>query len=171
MENILLIVDDEAELLTILSAYLIEEGFEIMTAKDGREALAHILSEKGKNINAILSDLRMPFMDGLTLLSTIRKKNIHTPFILLSAHGDKKAAVDALKLGAYDFLDKPVDRVKMIDSVRNAMLLGLDLKNIPNEIEFMLVKNKVPESQREQARKDINNILIAQYYQNKSSSK
>lgn len=160
MQDCLLIVDDEAELREILAMYIEEEGIQTKSAVNGQEAFNLMLSAEGKSVMAILSDIKMPKMDGLTLLKNLRENQIEIPVILLTAFGDKEKAVEALKYGAFDFQDKPFDRPRLIETVKNAMQLGHDMKNLEAEIEELMIKNKVPESDREKARNSIKAILL-----------
>ena len=101
-----LLVDDEVRITELLSYALRKQPFEITRAQSAREALS-VLSEQ--NINILVTDIRMPEMDGLELTRRVRSKYPQIQVIIISAHGDLDSAVEALKLGAVDFLQKPVD--------------------------------------------------------------
>lgn len=103
----LLLVDDEPNLRKVLGALLRKEGYEVLEAADGIEALDVLGNE---TVEVIISDLKMPRMDGNTLLKEVRKHRPELPFIMLTAHGTVDAAVEALKNGALDFLSKPFDK-------------------------------------------------------------
>jgi DNA-binding NtrC family response regulator len=109
-----LIVEDEANMRRVLSALIAHDGFEIAEARDGVEALARI---RAGGIDAVLSDLRMPQMNGLELLSEIVRQHPEIPVVLLTAHGTVGSAVEALKQGAFDYLTKPFEP----DEVRQVM--------------------------------------------------
>lgn len=160
MQGYLLIVDDETELREVLATFMEDEGIQTLTAKNGQEALDLFTSEKCSEIIAVLSDIKMPKMDGLTFLKSIREKQIDTPVILLTGYGDKEKAVEALKWGAFDFQDKPFDRVRLVTTVKSAMELGLKIKNIEKEIEEIMQKNNVKAEDREKARQSIKMILM-----------
>jgi nitrogen regulation protein NR(I) len=102
-----LVVDDEVNLRKVLSATLKREGFETLTASHGDEAL-EILTKH--TVDLVLTDLRMPGMDGLTLLKHVLDRHSGIPVVILTAHGTVDVAVEAMKLGAFDFLSKPFDQ-------------------------------------------------------------
>lgn len=142
----LLIVDDEPEILELLEAVaeerkvLIEgEALEIRVtkAKNGREALDLIQ----KNwFDAILSDIKMPKMDGLELLANIRGLGKEVPLVFLTAFGEKEHAVRALRLGCYDFLDKPINLDRLRDVIHRSLELGFRGRVVEQEIEVRLSK-------------------------------
>jgi DNA-binding NtrC family response regulator len=160
MQGYLLIVDDEAELREVLSIFMEDEGIKTLVAPNGQAALEIITSDKGKEINAVLSDIKMPKLDGLGFLRAIREQQIEVPVILLTGYGDKDKAVEALKWGAFDFQDKPFDRQRLIAAVKSAMEVGYSIKNIEAEIDEIMEKNKVMPEDREKARAGIKTILI-----------
>ena len=95
-----------------------ELKLEVDQAKDGAEGL-HLLESNSYDL--ALCDIKMPKMDGMEVLQKAKEKNIHTPFIMISAHGTTEMAVDAIKIGAYDFLQKPPDLNRLLITVRNAL--------------------------------------------------
>ena len=101
-----LIVDDEPKITELMAFSLRKKPFEIKTAQSAQQAL-EIMSDQGVDI--LVTDIRMPEMDGLELCGRVRKKFPLTQVIIISAHGDVDSAVEALKLGVADFLQKPVD--------------------------------------------------------------
>jgi len=109
---VVLIVEDERNTREGLARAL-ETDYEILTAANGREALEILAS---RPVDAVISDLRMPGMDGMTLLRRTRALSSQPVFILLTAYGSIEAAVEAMKQGAYDFLTKPVnlDRLEIL---------------------------------------------------------
>jgi DNA-binding NtrC family response regulator len=117
----LLIVDDESDIVEMLQDLLQDVADEIHTASNGEEALAKVHSHK---FDAILSDINMPKMNGLSFLRKLREENIFCPFIILTAHGDKQAAIEALKLSAFDFLEKPWRQAELCAIVEKAIELG-----------------------------------------------
>ncbi len=102
-----LVVDDEVNLRKVLSATLKREGFDILTAGDGEEAL-EVLAKHA--VDLVLTDLRMPRMDGMKLLEHVLDRHAGIPVVILTAHGTVDVAVEAMKLGAFDFLSKPFDQ-------------------------------------------------------------
>ena len=106
MEKIL-IVDDELNMLLVLEAMLKKERYDVVTASDGREAL-NIL--KNYDVAVVVTDLKMPRLDGLGLLSRIEADYPSIPVIIITAHGTVETAVEALKSGAFDYITKPFDQ-------------------------------------------------------------
>lgn len=105
MNKQLLIVDDERNVRMVYRAALETEGFEVTEAECGAMALEKFAKTR---FDVAVLDLRMPEMDGLELLEVMREKNIKTPTVIITAYGDVPNAVKAMKLGAIDFLAKPV---------------------------------------------------------------
>ena len=103
----ILVVDDEANLRKVLSAALRKEGYDVLTAREGEEALG-LLNQAP--VDVVLTDLKMPGMDGMELLERVLKDYPGLPVVMLTAHGTVDTAVTAMKLGAFDFLTKPFDR-------------------------------------------------------------
>ena len=121
MKNVLgkiLVVDDEPEIGWLLSRILGEDGYQVRTAKTGKEALARIEKEQP---DLIFLDVKLPGQDGMAVLQKIKESKSKQLVIMLTAHEDVRTAVEAMKLGAYDYLIKPLpnDRLKII--VRHAL--------------------------------------------------
>ena len=110
METIL-IVDDEINYTLILAAVLEDEGFETLTANSGPEAMA-ILSES--DVDLVLTDMKMPAMDGIDLLERIKKEDADLPVIMMTAHGTVEKAVEAMQKGAYNYILKPFDNERLV---------------------------------------------------------
>jgi len=102
----ILVVDDEKNTREALSKILIEDGYDVIAAADGYQALDAVARDLP---DLILADLKMPGMDGLELLSRIRLKDYDTPFVMMTAFGTVETAVEALKKGAEDYLTKPIN--------------------------------------------------------------
>ena len=117
METIL-IVDDEKNYLTILSAVLEDEGFEVLTALGGREALE---IHKTSDLDLIVTDMKMPAMDGIELLEHIKSVDPDLPIIMMTAHGTIDKAVEAMQKGAYSYILKPFDNERLIIYVKKAI--------------------------------------------------
>lgn len=103
----ILIVDDKKNTLRVLSAILADEGYTTLTASGSQQALDLIAGEE--RIDAILSDLKMPGMDGLELFYHLKNNKSHIPFILMTAHGSIQSAVEAMKNGIANYLIKPLN--------------------------------------------------------------
>ncbi|MEM0673970.1 MULTISPECIES: two-component system response regulator GlrR [Dickeya] len=117
----LLLVDDDPSLLKLLGMRLTSEGFTVITATSGLEALRLLLREK---IDLVISDLRMDEMDGLALFAEIQKNQPGMPVIILTAHGSIPEAVAATQQGVFSFLTKPVDRDALYKAIDDALKLS-----------------------------------------------
>ena len=116
----ILIIEDEEPIRRVLVRILTDEdsSFEIHEASDGKKGLDLI---KNDSYDLVLCDIKMPKVDGIELLQRTRKTNCTVPFIMLTGHGNIETAVESMKLGAYDFISKPPDLNRLINSVRNAL--------------------------------------------------
>ena len=120
MDNIL-IVDDEHSIRESLQGILQDEGFRTAFAASGEDALAIIQSE---NPDLVLLDIWMPGIDGLETLKRIKQLRKNQLVIMMSGHGTIETAVQATRLGAYDFIEKPLSLEKVLLSIQNAMKVG-----------------------------------------------
>ena len=120
MENIL-IVDDEQSIRESLAGILEDEGFRTSVAASGEEALASIQSE---NPDLVLLDIWMPGIDGIETLKRIMQLRKQQLVIMMSGHGTIETAVKATRIGAYDFIEKPLSLEKVLLSIQNAMKIG-----------------------------------------------
>ncbi len=102
----ILLVDDEPDILEILREFLELKQHDVTTATNGKQALDVVLSRD--DLDLVFSDIKMPDMDGLTFLERVRDNNLNIPVILISGQGDLESSIRALKLGALDFIVKPV---------------------------------------------------------------
>ncbi len=118
MSGTICIVDDEPSILNALSGILEDERYQVTIAKTGGEALKVIQMEVP---DVVLLDIWMPELDGLEVLKRIREQFPHIMVIMMSGHGSVETAVTATKLGAYDYLEKPLDLEKVTILVRNAL--------------------------------------------------
>jgi DNA-binding NtrC family response regulator len=114
----ILVVDDEANICQVLSAVLRKDGHEVQVSRDGDEALA--LLEKTP-VDLLITDVIMNNMSGVELLQRVQSTSPQTPVVLMTAYGTIKSAVDAIKLGAFDYLAKPFDMEQMKSVVRKAL--------------------------------------------------
>ena len=116
----ILIIEDEEPIRRVLVRILSDEdsSFEIQEASDGKKGIDLI---KKESFDLVLCDIKMPKIDGIELLQRTRKTNTSLPFIMLTGHGNIETAVESMKLGAYDFISKPPDLNRLINSVRNAL--------------------------------------------------
>ena len=118
MSGTICIVDDEPSILNTLSSILEDERYQVAIAKTGEEALKVIQMEVP---DVVLLDIWMPELDGLEVLKRVREQFPHIMVIMMSGHGSVETAVKATKLGAYDYLEKPLDLEKVTILVRNAL--------------------------------------------------
>ena len=116
-----LVVDDDGDIRQSLEMLLRFEGFEVLTARDGAEAWARLEKEQDHPPAAILTDLKMPKMDGLELLEKIQSLPEPPPVILISGHGDVATAVTAMQTGAANFLEKPLDDHRVLVTLRGVL--------------------------------------------------
>lgn len=119
METIL-IVDDEKNYPLILSAVLEEENYETLTANSGEEALKIMANA---DVDLVLTDMKMPVMDGIELLKRIKEMDKDLPVIMMTAHGTVDKAVEAMQKGAYSYILKPFDNERMILYVNKAIAM------------------------------------------------
>lgn len=126
----ILIVDDEANMRLVLKAMLRKEGYDVATAENGLEALGVL---KDQDVAVVVSDLKMPKLDGMGLLDRVVEDYPSTPVIMITAHGTVATAVDAMKKGAFDYITKPFDQDDLKRVVRKALHTSA-----LNEEEFIL---------------------------------
>ncbi len=117
METIL-IVDDEKNYTLVLEAVLEDVGFETLTANSGHEALS-VLAES--DVDLVLTDMKMPSMDGIELLERIKAEDVDLPVIMMTAHGTVEKAVEAMQKGAYNYILKPFDNERLVLYVNKAV--------------------------------------------------
>ena len=121
----ILIIDDQAPIRRVLRDILENESYQVEDVGSGLEALQII---KEQDFDAVFCDIKMPEMDGMEVLEAL-KQECDTPVIMISGHGTIDTAVDAIKKGAFDFIQKPPDLNRLLITVRNA----LDKKNLATE--------------------------------------
>jgi two-component system response regulator PilR (NtrC family) len=121
MPNTILIVEDEKVLRESMAELLTDEGYEVLQAPDGKVAYDIVLKQ---TVDLVLSDIRMPEMDGMTLLGLLRKTIPDTPVIMITAYGTVENAVSAIRQGAFDYLLKPVQLDDVVLRVKRALEYG-----------------------------------------------
>src|ERR1700733_7891042 len=104
-----LVADDEQNLRRVLAAMLRRDGHEVVQAANGQEAI-----ERLADVDVVITDLRMPGADGMEVLRTASKNHPHVPVIMITAYGSVGQAVEAIKAGAFDYIEKPFEQ----DSIR-----------------------------------------------------
>ncbi len=124
--NRLLLVDDEPHFCRVMAMHLEDEGYQVVTTTQATEALEYFQREI---FHLIITDLKMPGMDGLTFLEKIRENSLSVPVIVLTAYGTVETAVQAMKLGAFDYILKPVD----VDELKIMVARALHIQEITRE--------------------------------------
>ena len=114
----ILIIDDERNIRNTLVDILEFEGHKVVAAEDGKKGLEML---ENKLFDVVFSDIKMPKMDGIELLNHLKTSDIEVPVIMLSGHGNIETAVECLKLGAFDFIEKPIDLNRLLVTLRNAL--------------------------------------------------
>ena len=138
MENKLLLVDDEEGIRTVLGIALTDMGYDVFTAEDGEQALQIFQKE---NPPIVLTDIKMPGMDGIELLQKIKLKNPESEVIMITGHGDMDLAIKSLKYQAVDFVTKPInDEVLEIalNRAREKILMRQQLREYTENLEEMV---------------------------------
>src|SRR5512140_3280936 len=113
-----LVVDDESGIRASLSGILEDEGYNVWTAETGEQALAAM---EDRSYDVVLLDIWLPGMDGLTVLENIKAREKAPEVVMISGHGTIETAVRATKLGAFDFLEKPLSLERTLIVVKNAL--------------------------------------------------
>jgi CheY-like chemotaxis protein len=126
-----LVVEDAADIRRVLVTMIAPIGVNILEAKTGREGLKLL---KAQPIDVVISDLVMPEMSGMMLLHSMLESGLHVPFILISGHADKDAAIQALRLGAFDFLEKPVLEDDLRQITHEALSVSLEQRKLIGDL-------------------------------------
>ncbi|MFA6770774.1 MAG: sigma-54 dependent transcriptional regulator [Bacteroidales bacterium] len=135
----LLIIDDEKSIRNTLKEILEFEGHKVEVAADGVEGFEKATSE---NYDVIFSDIKMPNMDGMELLDKLGESNVDSSVIMISGHGSIDSAVECIKKGAFDFIQKPLDLNRILITLRNAT----DRTNLVKETKILKKRvSKIPE--------------------------
>ncbi|SHF25246.1 DNA-binding transcriptional response regulator, NtrC family, contains REC, AAA-type ATPase, and a Fis-type DNA-binding domains [Flavobacterium fontis] len=132
----ILVIEDEASIRRVLTRILIEESdtYQVEEAEDGVQGLEKI---KVTDFDLVLCDIKMPKMDGEELLEAVKKIKPEIPIVMISGHGDMETAINTMRLGAFDYISKPPDLNRLLNTVRNA----LDRKQLV--VENKILKKKV----------------------------
>jgi two-component system, NtrC family, response regulator AtoC len=144
MQPRVLVIDDDASLRYTLEAVLTDAGLQVETC-DGGEA--GLLAFEARGADVVLTDLAMPGMDGMKVLSALRAQDPSVPVLMLTAHGSERVAVAAMKSGAHDYIPKPFDPDELVLSVKRALeTRELRLQNARLRTETSLGRTIVAES-------------------------
>ena len=132
----ILIIEDEAPIRRVLNKILSEESetYLVQEAEDGLQGVEMV---KNEDFDLILCDIKMPKMDGVEVLEAIKKIKPEIPMVMISGHGDLETAVNTMRLGAFDYISKPPDLNRLLNTVRNA----LDKKQLV--VENKILKKKI----------------------------
>ena len=132
----ILIIEDEAAIRRVLNKILSEESdtYQVEEAEDGLQGIEKI---KNDDYDLVLCDIKMPKMDGVEVLEAVKKIKPEIPMVMISGHGDLETAVNTMRLGAFDYISKPPDLNRLLNTVRNA----LDRKQLV--VENKILKKKV----------------------------
>ena len=132
----ILIIEDELSIRRVLIKILIEESvtYKVDEAEDGVLGYEKI---KNNDYDLVLCDIKMPKMDGVELLEAVKKIKPEIPMVMISGHGDMETAIQTMRLGAFDYISKPPDLNRLLNTVRNA----LDKKQLV--VENKILKKKV----------------------------
>ena len=132
----ILIIEDEAAIRRVLTKILSEESetYSVEDVEDGIQGLERI---KNNDYDLVLCDIKMPKMDGVELLEAVKKIKPEIPMVMISGHGDMETAIQTMRLGAFDYISKPPDLNRLLNTVRNA----LDKKQLV--VENKILKKKV----------------------------
>tara|TARA_B100000787_G_scaffold159892_2_gene138454 strand:+ start:33894 stop:35057 length:1164 start_codon:yes stop_codon:yes gene_type:complete len=116
----ILIIEDEAAIRRVLTKIISEENdaYQVEEAKDGIEGIEKI---KDNDYDLVLCDIKMPKMDGVEVLEKAKKIKPEIPFVMISGHGDLDTAVNTMRIGAFDYISKPPDLNRLLNTVRNAL--------------------------------------------------
>jgi DNA-binding NtrC family response regulator len=142
----ILVVDDEVAIRKALKEILEYESFEVAEAEDGPSALKMVDKD---HFDLIFCDIKMPRMDGLEVLEKLKEKGVESPVVIITGHGTVETAVEALKKGAYDFIQKPLDLNRILVTIRNAntqTALEKETKTLRKKVSKVLGSTIVGES-------------------------
>ena len=114
----ILVIDDERSIRNTLKDILEFEKHKVILAENGKQGLDAALNDL---FDIIFSDIKMPEMDGIELLEQLKEKDVEAPVVMISGHGNIETAVDCIKKGAFDFIEKPIDLNRLLITVRNAL--------------------------------------------------
>jgi two-component system, NtrC family, nitrogen regulation response regulator NtrX len=129
----ILVIDDERSIRNTLKDILEFEKHQVVLAENGKAGLEAV---QGNTFDVIFSDIKMPEMDGIELLTALKEQEIEAPVVMISGHGNIETAVECIKKGAFDFIEKPIDLNRMLITLRNA----LDKNSLVTETKILKKK-------------------------------
>ena len=142
------VIDDDEAVLDSLRLYFARQNIDGACFAAADEFLASV--KRGQRFDCIVSDVRMPALSGLDLIHRLQDERVATPVILITGHGDVDMAVAAIKIGAFDFIEKPFDENRLLASIRNAVEKGRQQITGAAELEKLQAKfNSLSQRQRQ----------------------
>ncbi|MCP3940581.1 MAG: diguanylate cyclase [Desulfobacteraceae bacterium] len=146
MEFTILLMDDEAEILGLLSRALQNEGHQVITACDGKKGVKKFQTH---NPDLVITDVKMPFKNGLDVLREIRQLNSEIDIIILTGHSDEATAIECLRNGAYDYLTKPLEDMEVffsaVDRALSKRQQSLEKNKLIRQLAEMSVSDPLTE--------------------------
>ncbi len=129
----ILVIDDERSIRNTLKDILEYEKYSVDLAEDGIKGIEKV---KGNSFDVVLCDIKMPGMDGIEVLEQLVQISPDTPVVMISGHGNIDTAVESIKKGAFDYIEKPLDLNRLLITIRNAM----DKSNLVTETKILKKK-------------------------------
>ncbi|MDD5680260.1 MAG: response regulator [Candidatus Omnitrophica bacterium] len=141
-KSVILVVDDQLQNIELLEAYLVPQGYEVIKAASGKEALEKIVHNQ---IDLILLDIMMPKMSGLELLEKLRadEKTEAIPVVMVTALKETEDKIKALEAGCDDFISKPVDKIELLARVKSILKISYYLRQLDEKEKFKAVVDKI----------------------------
>ncbi len=131
MAERILVVDDEPNMLRLLKTILMDKtGYEVITTNNPLE-VNKLLQEEPFDL--VVTDLKMPLVDGMDLIDVVRQVNVHLPIVIITAYGTTETAEEAVRKGAYDFITKPFRKETILITIKRA----LEWKQLQGELEAL----------------------------------
>lgn len=131
--NKILAIDDDSIIRTLLTNILSKAGYEVITASDGESGLALAATS---NPDLVVTDFQMPGLTGLDVVVELQRTQPGLPVILLTAHGDVALTIKSIQLGAYDFIEKPIQMQELLDVIRNGLEVSRQSRNLTEAISI-----------------------------------
>ncbi len=157
----ILIIDDEPDLLETLKDQAELMGFAPTLANDGLHALEILQATAADSpFDAILSDIKMPRLNGLDFLARVRGAGVQAPVVFLTGFADREIAASAKRLGAFDLLEKPIQLEQLARALRSAVALGISMRSIESEVDEMATRFSIPQGQLAGFRESQRAILL-----------
>lgn len=160
MTGTLLVVEDDSDVCEAIVDTIRVLPIKILTASDGKKALDILRSQP---VDAVLSDINMPHMTGLDLLGQMRMLGFETPFVVLSAYGERRNTIKALQMGAMDFLDKPFEVDHLLASVSRALEIGMKSTQINKDIQAMIQTQNISAEEAEKIFRLQRQLMVMRY--------